>query len=611
MARKKDNNLLIYGVIAVVLVVLFMQTKTDTSQPGMSVMYYDRMGRPIMSSVPTMSALMGSEQTEVSYISFSINADNTGSMPLTVQIASSTDTVIAESFSKLGSEVIDGGSNHIFLTSSVCSTNNDCSPKEVCIGGSCKIPIGFFEPSASICHSKTFDANVRSEFVCGVMCNTPLGAMGENGTCEPGSLTLSDSFCDIDCGYPDDSDCPDEYAFYTDVSDVEDVCCKLGGLDTSKSLNIAVLCVSSDCNEESSWISKLSSYGHSVTSRFADYYTYEELMDHDVMVATWWSVGEDFRYTSKAFRQAYDDGLPLLEINNAYDRAGYWLGYFSNDGVSSVSSSTIEVVDDTHIVASGYSGIVTVYDSSINMGYIRYTSYLTSFSTFVFGADSSRPSGVAGEDGVKRYFWFGLDDTDASKLTTDGDGIVRNALAWLARENKCGTTVNLYAIDDTTTMESYPDTNYGVHEYIETYNNQYSPKRGYIKFDLSQLPPWCIIENAGLNMYLTFTLEDPNNCDWGFYEMGDSWDEMSMTWNNQPSMGNLISSHSYSTNLWHEYTSANLISYLESQRSGDGIASIGIKTGESASSSFDGGIGWNSEECGDAEEPYLAVTCSG
>jgi hypothetical protein len=81
-----------------------------------------------------------------------------------------------------------------------------------------------------------------------------------------------------------------------------------------------------------------------------------------------------------------------------------------------------------------------------------------------------------------------------------------------------------------------------------TYGGNYSVIRGFIKFDIPQLPPNSILDSARL--YLYYNPNSPNNGglnaganSFNIHEVNLPWNSNSITWNNQPSISTINSSY--------------------------------------------------------------------
>jgi len=96
------------------------------------------------------------------------------------------------------------------------------------------------------------------------------------------------------------------------------------------------------------------------------------------------------------------------------------------------------------------------------------------------------------------------------------------------------TTVTLYPIGDAFIQEADPNTNMGSSDYLYVGDNPSGDEiRTLIKWDLSSLPSCINIDNAYIELYKYL---NPSDYSGGvkFYRIMDPWNEMSVTWNNQP-----------------------------------------------------------------------------
>jgi PKD repeat protein len=94
---------------------------------------------------------------------------------------------------------------------------------------------------------------------------------------------------------------------------------------------------------------------------------------------------------------------------------------------------------------------------------------------------------------------------------------------------------------DATLASIFPTTNFwdspGFLAAAWTFNGEFGIDRGLLKFDLTQIPASAIIIDAKLSLYYW---EGPNNGHYGenvsyLQKVIENWDEMTVTWDNQPS----------------------------------------------------------------------------
>jgi len=617
--KKNNNNTLLVAALVVIAVFLAIKTPKNAQPQGgeqFSVNFYDQNGNPISSSKP-LSALIGIGQQIASYVSLSVNVNNTGyGVSLTVNHPSSSDSAINASFSKLPSHVVSSGGSYSFETGASCSSRDDCSEYETCIAGTCKLPIGLFEPPSGQCHSKQFTVDIKSGFECGVYCQTPLGAMGKNNTCELKSTLAPDSFCDIDCGYPSDPDCPSEYAFHSIVSSQKDICCEANSLDLSAPVNIAFICTTTGCDsdKEDEWIAKFVSWGYTVAGKKYSSWTVDDLLSYDLMACTYYA-GCSFAFDSASdpARIAFNDyGVGLLELCGVYAKAGYYLGFISQDIHSTYTSTMLEVVGN-HPITSVFSGEFAVLSAGGNLDSIE-DAVLSPAYTILNEAVTNTPNTFiadpAGTSGA--YAYVGIEEGVLS-INSNAETLMKRALAWTAGNKKCGTTVKIYPLEDSYVSNINPSVTYNTNMVYVKHGNELM--RTFLKFNLMELPPWCSSpSSAKLTMYLPEVIGNPvgggevPKMYWGIYEVSsDSWNENTLTWANQPSIGNQIFDQPYDSNRFYEW---DVSGFISSQVSGDKAASIELKASETLSSSYYQGVGFVSEEgVSESQKPYLTIVC--
>ena len=136
---------------------------------------------------------------------------------------------------------------------------------------------------------------------------------------------------------------------------------------------------------------------------------------------------------------------------------------------------------------------------------------------------------------------------------------------------------------DSYVREDQPTTNYGTSTsmYVGHYVTATTEgaERGYLKFDVSGIPSGVTIIGAKLWLY-----------NWGYSNPGtsanvqvervddDSWTEGGITWNNQPARTGILVNSQFvqGDNVWKSWGSSALASFVESQRAGDGVASLAL-----------------------------------
>jgi len=146
------------------------------------------------------------------------------------------------------------------------------------------------------------------------------------------------------------------------------------------------------------------------------------------------------------------------------------------------------------------------------------------------------------------------------------------------------------------------DNNYGSNRELRIGDSDHPRhNRSFMKFDLSGIAGGTTITNAKLHVYCA---TGGTGLDLGLYEVADdTWTEMGVTWNNQPSYGGLIVDYgavASATMLEIDVTDAVAAEYA-----GDGIWSIALKGVEAGGNV---GASLRSKEATVGLRPYLEVT---
>ncbi|RLF42769.1 MAG: hypothetical protein DRN18_01790, partial [Thermoplasmata archaeon] len=147
-----------------------------------------------------------------------------------------------------------------------------------------------------------------------------------------------------------------------------------------------------------------------------------------------------------------------------------------------------------------------------------------------------------------------------------------------SRDDKAiGAIVELYPTDDTTIRQNRPYSNYGDTEQLSVRNEcgGYPPSQGdgwgwdiLIKFDLSSIPPGCIIKYAKLKLYYCKWWDNnPAGRVLSLYRVVEDWDEDTVTWKTQPSYDNTVVATATvpsQKNKWMEWNvTADVINFLK------------------------------------------------
>jgi hypothetical protein len=211
------------------------------------------------------------------------------------------------------------------------------------------------------------------------------------------------------------------------------------------------------------------------------------------------------------------------------------------------------------------------------------------------------PAGVGDQNGPRLgfaggniYAWRGC----------SGDPVL-----WVYSPVEVPNELRLKPVADSYVHESRPDTNFGTYTTIfagrYTYGGVPGAERGFLKFDLSAIPPGMNIIEARLYLYCWQV--DYGGANVQVQAVGDdSWGETTITWNTQPAPGATLDGP-LSVNIagWYSWT---VTSFVAEQYVSDKIASFAlIDAGENVApdhaARFDSKEYWNSDF-----HPYLKIT---
>ncbi|MCS7131433.1 MAG: DNRLRE domain-containing protein, partial [Hadesarchaea archaeon] len=169
---------------------------------------------------------------------------------------------------------------------------------------------------------------------------------------------------------------------------------------------------------------------------------------------------------------------------------------------------------------------------------------------------------------------FGAVDNITVVATSRADPLV-------TAENRCSARAAklvLYPEADAQVAEGYPDRNYGGTTYLYVQNDlgsAFKNERAYLRFDLSAIPPGTSIASARYFNFCWRVLGTVGqNVEVRAVE-NDNWGEMTITWDNQPSYGEVLDVTAiYAANTWYSW---DITSFVASEFAGDKKASIVMK----------------------------------
>jgi serine protease AprX len=131
----------------------------------------------------------------------------------------------------------------------------------------------------------------------------------------------------------------------------------------------------------------------------------------------------------------------------------------------------------------------------------------------------------------------------------------------------------IYPSDDAHVNERWPDRNYGSNSSIWVCPRNNRTKRGFLKFDLSEIPPNANVQQAKL--HLNCSVKKHDNFDAACCEVeNDVWSENTITWNNQPSYDNSLDVVEIIGVGWYTW---DVTSFVGQEFGGDKIVSFCLK----------------------------------
>jgi len=142
--------------------------------------------------------------------------------------------------------------------------------------------------------------------------------------------------------------------------------------------------------------------------------------------------------------------------------------------------------------------------------------------------------------------------------------------------------IDVNPLDDAQVVEGYPSSNYGANTYMYVQSassgaSSYQDERAWVKFDLNgQLPSGSTIDTAKLLLYC-WKADGPDMQATAHGSTDDVWDEMSITWNNQPIFDielDTIQLIQGQINIWREW---NVTTFVQTQWNDDKVVSLVVK----------------------------------
>jgi PKD repeat protein len=131
----------------------------------------------------------------------------------------------------------------------------------------------------------------------------------------------------------------------------------------------------------------------------------------------------------------------------------------------------------------------------------------------------------------------------------------------------------LSPVGDSWVEAEFPNDNHGSDTSLRVRSDSRT-RRSYLRFDLSSIPTGKSITSVKLYLYCTYADANPS-VEIYVHETGDDWSESTITWNNAPVVGALITSASVGGTGKYYYW--DITSYAQAQYASDKILSVVVK----------------------------------
>ncbi|MBO3802906.1 MAG: DNRLRE domain-containing protein [Candidatus Brockarchaeota archaeon] len=157
--------------------------------------------------------------------------------------------------------------------------------------------------------------------------------------------------------------------------------------------------------------------------------------------------------------------------------------------------------------------------------------------------------------------------------------------------------------------EKLADTNYKDKSWIAIQSKDGENCRGFIKFDLSNIPPGSKINDARLYLYKYIPSDSPRT--YRCSNVISSWSEDTVTWNNQPGVGSISSDTVISTNnnIWYSWDVASSVQKFVARDTASAIRNYGWRISDVSEGSLvvQQSFFYSKESVSSAYRPYLRV----
>lgn len=185
--------------------------------------------------------------------------------------------------------------------------------------------------------------------------------------------------------------------------------------------------------------------------------------------------------------------------------------------------------------------------------------------------------------------------------------LVKIAESMVVQRSSDKTVKKIAPTTDANVTQGYPDNNRGdtTALYLQRDTEGYKNERIFLKFNLDEIPAGSRIKQARIHLYCWRGKDSSMNAQ-ALGVKDDTWDEATITWNNQPSTGEVLDAILLDSlaaeNRWHSW---DVTSFVETEYKGDKVVSLALKA---AMEDASGQYAFESKEWFDTTlHPYLEV----